>query len=129
MTDWSKTTAENVAAIEAGIRARGKTPQSAERWEGDGVWHVWIAHETEGASSRSVEVGGNDTGMTPGCSLYNGLGAGHEADEATLDEALDWLCGRAYDEPASPDTLPTSRAEKRRHNEAYAAQHGIKPWW
>ncbi len=132
MTNWNRTTAEIVAEIEREIRARGRTPASAERDEGDGVWTVWIEHGTEGDSSRSIDVGGNDTGMDPGVDLYNGLGAGHENEsgaDTTMEEAIGWLTGRPYEEPADPDTLPTSRAEKRRHNEAQAAAHGLKPWW
>lgn len=98
MTNWNRTTAENVAAIEAGIRERGYEPESTERWEGDGVWQVWIKHGTEGASSRSAHVGGNDTGMDPGADLSDGMGGEEAKINATPAETVDWLTGRPAEE-------------------------------
>lgn len=74
-------TGEIVAEAEARIRAAGREPKSSERWEGDGIWQVWIAG-TEGEACLGLTIGGNDTGMDPGISL-DGDGEGGDCPEDT----------------------------------------------
>jgi hypothetical protein len=88
MTDWDRKTESVVADLRARLRARGVETLAAERWEGDGVWQVWV----EGRP-RSVHVGGHDQHCSPGeggACLSAGDG-GAPADCPTLEDAVAWL--------------------------------------
>lgn len=101
MTNWSRTTAELVAEIEAGLKALGMEVVAKERWEGDGVWQIWVEKDTQGSSSRSVHVGGTDNSCSPGeggAHLSAGMG-GEPYACPTVAHAVAWLAGTT-EEPA-----------------------------
>lgn len=101
-----KTTAEMVAEIEAGLRARGLEPDHHERWEGDGVVLVHVRAETEGSSSRNASVSGDDGLYDSGITLSNGMGGDTERHDAAIGDAIGWLAGDPGEGPARPDTIP-----------------------
>jgi hypothetical protein len=102
MTNWSRTTAELVAEIRSGLAALGVEVTAQERWEGDGVWQIWVKEGTQGASSRSVHVGGTDTSCSPGHGgAHLSAGMGWEPYACpTVGHAVAWLAGTT-EEPVS----------------------------